>query len=168
MIIFDFDQTLVDTSPVEHLRAKRDWKGVMNRVDGLRVYPGIDRLLADIHARGHTLAIVTKSPDMVVKAFIRKYAWPIDIVVGYHDVTKRKPDPEGLLLAIKRGRASAAVTVHVGDQAQDTEAARSAKVTAIGVTWGIADTRDLEASKPDELFAEVVQLEAYLARLALP
>ena len=29
MIIFDFDQTLVDTSPVEALRAARRWKDVM-------------------------------------------------------------------------------------------------------------------------------------------
>ena len=105
MIIFDFDQTLADTSPVEHLRARRDWKGVMVRVADLEVYPGIDRLLADLHARGHTLAIVTKSPDMVAKAFIRKYGWPIDIVVGFHVVTRRKPYPEGSLVAMSRGKA---------------------------------------------------------------
>lgn len=161
MIIFDFDQTLVDTSPVEQLRARRDWRGVMDRARELKVYPGIDRLLADLHAKGHKLAIVTKSPDMVPRWFIKTYGWPVDIVVGYHDVNRRKPDPEGLLLAMTRGKAKSSETYHVGDQAQDTEAARGAKVIAVGVTWGIDSDAELLASGPDVVFNTVAELDAY-------
>ncbi|NEH46109.1 HAD family hydrolase [Rhizobium leguminosarum] len=161
MIIFDFDQTLVDTSPVEHLRARRDWKGVMASAGKLQVYPGITELLEDLHAKGHKLAIVTKSPDMVPRAFIKQHGWPIDIVVGYHDVKRRKPDPEGLLLAMSKGQAVASKTFHVGDQAQDTEASRGANVTAVGVTWGIDDHADLQSSNPDHLFADVAELRKY-------
>ncbi len=163
MIIFDFDQTLVDTSPVEPLRAARDWKGVMARADRLEVYPGISGLLADLSARGHKLAIVTKSPDMVPKWFIAKYGWPIDVLVGYHHVKRRKPDPEGLLLAMGKVRADAAVSYHVGDHVQDTQAARGAGVTAIGVTWGIEDDTELRASGPDVVFATVEELEHFFA-----
>lgn len=162
MIIFDFDQTLVDTSPVEALRARRDWKGVMSRAGQLEVYPGINELLSELHARGHSLAIVTKSPDMVPKAFIRQHQWPIDVVVGYHDVKRRKPDPEGLLLAMSKVGATPASTYHVGDQVQDTDAARGAGVVAVGVTWGLADGADLIASGPDEVFNTVEKLAAYL------
>ncbi len=165
MIIFDFDQTLVDTSPVEHLRQKRDWKAVMAQAGQLEVYPGITKLLSDLHGRGQTLAIVTKSPDMVPKAFIKQHGWPIDIVIGYHHVKRRKPDPEGLILAMERAGATPEETYHIGDQAQDTEASRGANVVAIGATWGVTDETELVASKPDFLFRQVGELDDFLSKI---
>jgi HAD superfamily hydrolase (TIGR01509 family) len=162
MIIFDFDQTLVDTSSVEQLRAARNWKAVMAQAPQLPVYEGMTALLNELHASGHTLAIVTKSPDMVPKAFIKAHNWPIDIVVGYHQVKNKKPDPEGLLLAMSKAGATPENTYHVGDQPQDTEASRGAGVMALGSAWGCSDTQDLEASNPDEMFANVADLAAFL------
>ncbi len=164
MIIFDFDQTLVDTSPVEPLRAARRWKDVMAQAPKLRVYDGVADLLAALHRKGQHLAIVTKSPDMVPKAFIRQHKWPIDIVVGYHQVRKRKPDPEGLLYAMRQAGASPQETFHVGDQPEDTEASRGAGVVAIGSAWGIADAALLKASKPDYIFMTVADLQTFLLK----
>ncbi|MGM4983241.1 HAD family hydrolase [Rhizobium sp. 11_C7_N12_5] len=161
MIIFDFDQTLVDTSSVEHLRAARNWKAVMAQASRLPVYDGINELLQELHHSGQTIAIVTKSPDMVPKAFVKAHGWPIDIVIGYHHVKNRKPDPEGLLLAMSKAGAVPDHTYHVGDQAQDTEASRGAGVIAIGSAWGCAETSELEGSKPDVMFASVAALREY-------
>ena len=162
LIIFDFDQTLVDTSPVEALRSVRNWKAVMAEVSRLKVYDGINALLAELHAAGKRLAIVTKSPDMVPKAFIKQHDWPIDIVVGYHHVKRRKPDPEGLLLAMSQADAAPNSTFHIGDQPEDTLAAQAAGVTAIGSAWGLTEVTALEASQPDQLFATVLELRRFL------
>ncbi len=162
MIIFDFDQTLVDTQPVAALRAARNWKAVMARAAKLDVYAGINDLLTELHARDQALAIVTKSPDMVPRAFIKQHKWPIDIVVGYHQVTRRKPDPEGLILAMEKAGASPESTFHVGDQPEDTEASRAANVVAIGSGWGIGDAQALKASAPDHLFMSVSDLREFL------
>jgi len=164
MIIFDFDQTLVDTSPVEALRAARRWRDVMARAPDLKVYDGIGELLDVLRTRGQTLAIVTKSPDMVPKAFIRQHKWPIDIIVGYHHVKKRKPDPEGLLLAMSQAGADPGSTFHVGDQPEDTEASRAAGMMALGAAWGIQDAVALEASKPDLIFKSVEQCKSFLLK----
>jgi HAD superfamily hydrolase (TIGR01509 family) len=162
MIIFDFDLTLVDTQPVEALRAERNWRAVMARAGDLKVYDGISELLSELRARDQTLAIVTKSPDMVPRAFIKQHRWPVDIVVGYHQVKRRKPDPESLLLAMRKAGATAESTFHVGDQPEDTEASRAANVIAIGAGWGLADARLLEASEPDHLFMTVPELRRFL------
>ncbi|KZM46951.1 HAD-IA family hydrolase [Labrenzia sp. OB1] len=168
MIIFDFDQTLVDTSSVEHLRATRNWKAVMARASQLPVYEGVNNLIQELHDAGQTIAIVTKSPDMVPKAFIKAHSWPIAIVVGYHHVKNRKPHPEGLLLAMSKAGASPSETYHVGDQPQDTEASRAADVIAVGSAWGCTDTSELEVSKPDVLFSSVAELREYfVAELGL-
>ncbi|RWK11037.1 HAD-IA family hydrolase [Mesorhizobium sp.] len=168
MIIFDYDQTLVDTSSVEHLRAARNWKAVMAQASKLPVYDGISDLLQELHKAGNTMAIVTKSPDMVPKTFIKAHGWPIDIVIGYHHVKNRKPHPEGLLLAMSKAGARPEETYHVGDQPQDTEASRGAKVVALGSAWGRIDASELKDSKPDAMFSSVDELRRYFkAELAL-
>lgn len=161
MVIFDFDQTLVDTSSVEHLRAAGNWKAVMGQAAELPVYEGITELIFDLHQSGQTLAIVTKSPDMVPKTFVRSYGWPIDIVIGYHQVSQRKPHPEGLLLAMSKGGGVPNETYHVGDQPQDIEASRRAGIPALGAAWGCTNISELEASNPDGLFAAVCDLRNY-------
>lgn len=162
MIIFDFDLTLVDTLPVERLRAQRKWRAVMDRIDTLEVYDGIDELLRDLHCLGETLAIVTRSPDMLPRAFIERRHWPIEIVLGFHQVRRRKPDPEALLTAMRMGNAAGCGTYHVGDEADDTRASRSANVVAIGAGWGTKDVVALEQSKPDHLFLSVAELHSFL------
>ena len=161
MAIFDFDLTLVDTQPVEELRAARRWRSVMARVPELEVYGGIHELIWELDASDAALAIVTKSPDMVPWFFVKQHNWPIEIVLGYHQVKRRKPDPEALLLAMRRAGAQPQDTFHVGDQREDTEASRAAGVTAIGAGWGLADTSLLETSKPDRLFMSVQELQEF-------
>ena len=162
MIIFDFDLTLVDTRPVEVLRAARQWRSVMARVAELDVYDGVHELLLDLDAWGQTLAIVTKSPDMVPRYFVRRYRWPIRIVLGYHQVSRQKPNPEGLLLAMRKAGAERDKTFHVGDQPEDTEASRCAGVVAIGAGWGLVDIGPLQASNPDYLFTSVREFREFL------
>ena len=134
----------------------------MARAAELEVYAGINDLLRELHTRDQALAIVTKSPDMVPRAFIKQHKWPIDIVVGYHHVKRRKPDPEGLILAMEKAGASPESTFHVGDQPEDTEASRAGNVVAIGSGWGIGDAQALKASAPDHLFMSVSDLREFL------
>ena len=164
MIIFDFDLTLVNTQPVEELRTQRKWRNVMAQAGKLEVYSGISELLSELAARNQTLAIVTSSPDMVPRYFIRQYEWPVEIVLGYHQVNRKKPDPEGLFLAMKKAGAKPDNTFHIGDQPEDTEASRAANVTAIGAGWGLEVTLSLEASAPDYFFASVAELRDFLLK----
>ena len=162
MIIFDFDLTLVNTQPIEKLRSERRWKDIMAQAGELEVYPGITELLKELATRNQTLAIVTNSPDMLPRYLISQHEWPIDIVLGYHQVTRKKPDPEGILLAVKMAGANPDNTFHVGDQPEDTEASRAANVTAIGAGWGLVDTQFLQASALDYFFASVDELRNFL------
>lgn len=135
----------------------------MAAAPGLRVYDGVTALLSSLHAAGEKLAIVTKSPSMVPQAFIRQHSWPIDVVVAFHDVRARKPDPEGLHLALKKVGARAADSFHIGDQPEDTQASRAAGIVALGAAWGLDDRASLIASRPDRIFESVADLATYLA-----
>ena len=158
MVIFDFDLTLVDTQPVEELRAARRWRAVMSRVGELPVYEGVTELLQALHSRGQKLAIVTKSPNMIPLWFVEQHNWPVKIVLGHHQVAQPKPAPDGLLMAMRLAKATSEGTFHVGDKPEDTEASKAANVTSLGAAWGGVNTDLLAASNPDYLFDTVAQL----------
>ena len=168
MIIFDFDQTLVDTSTTEALRAARRWSDVNRRLSSLSPYPGITDLIMELPRLGQELAIVTNSPDMVPRHFIRRCSWPIRIILGHHQVPsgKRKPDPTGLLMALKKGEPTHAPTnFHVGDAPDDIEASRRANMVSIGASWGSNDVSLLRESGPDHLFMSVGELHSFFREL---
>lgn len=167
MIIFDFDQTLVDTRSTEHLRSARRWQEVMRVSANLEPYAGVTELLKDLDELKEELAIVTNSPNMVPKSFATRYAWPLqdESILGYHQVPsgRRKPDPEGLLRALKtttRSRENE-MHFHVGDAPEDTEASRRAGIVSIGAGWGARDIASLYESAPDHLFMSVFDLHDF-------
>lgn len=61
-IIFDLDQTLVDTKFIEPYRDKGDWSSVRRLAPQAKAYPGIDDIMKAITKQGIPVAIVTKSP----------------------------------------------------------------------------------------------------------
>ena len=163
MLIFDFDQTLVDTSSLAHLRRSRNWAAVGTGMRRLEPYPGISGLINDLHSLNQRIAIVTSSPDMVARGFVQRYKWPIETVVGYHQMRGRqKPDPYGLNLALQACVADPTASYHVGDRAQDTQASRGAGIIAIGAGWGSEELDLLIESQPDHLFTLVDELSSFL------
>lgn len=166
MIIFDFDQTLVDTSPVEHLRQAKRWREVNGRLSTLQAYPGVGDLLNFIHSRGVSIAIVTGSPNMIPINAAKLHGWPVKVCVGPHQVNFRgKPAPDGLLYAMRKCEAIPENTYHVGDQANDTLASRAAGVVSVGSTWGSLDAKSLQESEPDYLFNEVADLHEFFRQV---
>ena len=128
----------------------------------LQVYDGVHDLIADLHAAGRPMAILTKSPNMVPDRFVKLHGWPIPVVLGYHQVTNRKPHPEGLFKAMQLAGIEAKNVMHVGDRAEDTAASRAAGVLAVGAAWGLQDSAELEESAPDHLFRSVTDLRSFL------
>ena len=162
MIIFDFDQTLVDTSSLEHLRRNRNWAAVHQGMRALEPYEGITTLLNSLVEVSQKIAIVTNSPVAVPQRFSERQKWPLDCIIGFHDVRRRKPYPDSLLLALERCGEKPMGSYHIGDRAQDTEAARAAGIVAIGAGWGSLEFDILRQSQPDELFMSVADLREFL------
>ena len=60
-----------------------------------------------------------------------------DVIVGGEDVSRHKPDPEGVLLVMERLKSSPTDSVYVGDSLVDAETARRARVPFIAVLSGV-------------------------------
>jgi 2-phosphoglycolate phosphatase len=125
-----------------------------------KTYPGVDRMLDTLDARGIKWGIVTNKAGWLARSLAaelqldRRHA----AFVSGDCLPQRKPEPEPILHACKLAGVSAARSVYVGDDARDIEAGRRAGTMTVAVEWGYLndeDPRDWGAdiviAKPDDL-----------------
>lgn len=130
--------------------AMRRWPEVL-RQHG-RIMPGLRQTLETLQSRGLRLAIMTGSQSGSFEPLREEGLLDLfEIVVTGADVTRPKPDPEGLLkcaaaLGVEPGQA-----VYVGDTPTDVRASRAAGMAAVSVLSGAGDSALLSAAGPDWL-----------------
>ena len=79
-----------------------------------------------------------------ISAVKREYELPDFCVITCDDTTTNKPDPEGLLLAMRRLGLGAAGSIILGDHGVDMLAGKNAHIqTRIGITHGFNDSAQL-------------------------
>lgn len=102
------------------------------------LFPGAAELLAALHAAGVLTGIVsTKNNDSLTAVAEKKGLAPyLSCMVGGATVSRPKPDPEGLLLAMERLGVSGAETLFCGDTVIDAQTARNAGVDFCAVLNG--------------------------------
>ena len=130
--------------------AIRVWPQVLR--EHARLFDGLADTIETLHRQGIRLGIVSGAPPEVLE--LLRAAGLLDrfgaIVLG-GDVSRRKPDPEGILKCLDLLGVAAADAVYVGDAAVDIQASRAAGVGAIGVLTGAADSAMMTALEPDRL-----------------
>ena len=123
------------------------WKADEVMVDGTFFLPGASQVLKTLHAAGYPLGIVsTKGRRRIEGALDRDgLRGTVEVIVGGDDISRYKPDPEGLnkaagLLGIPTGQC-----VYVGDSEVDARAAEAAGMPFIPV---------LSGTTPSEMFGK--------------
>lgn len=99
-IIFDLDQTIIDSSIAYEARKNRDWKKVYSLIPKMRPYVKVVQLIKAMVNQGIEVAIVTSSPRPYCEKILDYLNITGVITVCYHDTKKHKPDPEPYMLAI--------------------------------------------------------------------
>ena len=155
-IVFDLDDTLVDTSELRHLRTNREWKAAVAKVNSTRMFDGLGELLAHAKKRSVSVAIVTTSVSHYASAVLRHHGITYDCLVAYHDAP-RKPKPDGVLEALNRLKVAPADAIGIGDLDTDCTAYHLAGLQAIGAAWSKA----LEASRWDHIARHPREITKY-------
>lgn len=134
-------------------------------LDLVRPMPGAGELLVALRERGILRAVVTtRSRRSSIPSLERTGLLPLlDTVVSAEDVSRHKPDPEPLLLAISRLNVAVEGTVMVGDTPADVNAARAAGVLSVGVDFGSYGPAIAEC-QPDLVISNLVELLPALDR----
>lgn len=125
-------------------------------------YPGILPLLEALKAEGRKLAIVSNKMDAAVQELkVHYFGTLIDIACGTPP-DRKKPDPFCVVEAISRLKVPHSDCIYVGDSHVDVETARNAGIPCIGVAWGFAGKKALEACGPEYLVERPEEIPALL------
>jgi len=151
-VIFDLDQTLVDSQSIEHIRRARQWSKVYQNIPDIRVYEGIDDILSILRDIDIKLSIVSAGPSSYVQRVVRHFGWSFDVIVCYHDTIQHKPHPAPLIEAADRLNVEVKDCWAVGDDPIDIIAAKRAGMYSVGALWGSLNKDTLRKANPDMMF----------------
>ena len=147
--------------------AARIWTGTF-RQDLMPLFPGIQASLARLAAAGYTLGLVSGGDRAEIEPQLTRLGISDLVTVGVYadDTAAGKPDPQPLLLALRRAGASGADDgLYVGDSLDDMRMAAAAGVRGVGLVSEVASAEELTAAGALELAGSVVEwADRFLAR----
>jgi HAD superfamily hydrolase (TIGR01549 family) len=126
------------------------------------VYHGIVDLLSDA-TRHVTIGLFTGASQQAARILLNCVGLlgHFRAIVGGDDVTRPKPDPEGVYLACRHLGIEPTRTAYVGDSPLDLQAARRSGAVAVAAAWGHqydpSTPADLTANHPRDLLSLFAQ-----------
>lgn len=117
----------------------------------VREYPGIREALAALRERGYRLAVVTSKRRSNASRDLELFGLApyCETLVTAEDTENHKPDPDPVLKALEKMRASPREATFIGDSPYDVRSAHAAGLPAGVVGWGPFPREILEKERPD-------------------
>ncbi len=106
--------------------------------DGTHLYPDAGKVIPSLDELGYLVGIVSTKYRYLIESIMGRDGLldGVDVIIGGEDVTRHKPDPEGLIKAAGELGVGIENCVYVGDSHVDAGAAQSAGMPFVGVTSG--------------------------------
>ncbi|WP_394833690.1 HAD-IA family hydrolase [Pendulispora rubella] len=125
------------------------------------LFPGVRETLHALAARGLRLGIVSTKISPTLRKILEKedLLSLFGVIIGGDDVTRTKPDPEGIHRALEVLEVQAHECLYVGDAVMDVEAARRAGTSFAAVLTGATLRHELEALGAVFIFDRVNDLD---------
>lgn len=119
----------------------------------LKLYNGVDNLLASLTARGLKVGALTSGNHLTVSWLSRlKINHHFSDIVSAEHVQNPKPHPEGLLLAMSNLGVKPEQTIMIGDTVVDIQVGKNANIyKTIGLTHGFGQQADLQEAGADHI-----------------
>ena len=163
-IIFDLDETLVDTSELKtyyktgegRIHATRNINNLPTKIYDEKL-PEIMKELQE----SNKVSVVTNSPCDYAVAVLRKHGFPSGTIVYG---SAQKPLSGNIEQIVKDSGIPYNQTIIVGDNTRDIVAAHGAKVPSIGVTWGSSSAEELRVAEPTRLAETTEELEELIEK----
>jgi pyrophosphatase PpaX len=130
----------------------------------VREFPGTTETLTALETRGLAMALVTSKNDLLAQRGLdlTGLARFIKVVVGADAVTKHKPEPEPVLLALERLAVAPDEAVLVGDSPHDIAAGNAAGVATIAALWGPFTREQIAVARPRHFISHIRELPGLL------
>ena len=128
------------------------------------LFPGARELLHGLKAQGVKTAIVSTKRGDTIELILESHGLrnAVEMVVGSADVKRPKPDPEGLLAAMKRLEVRPEDTLFCGDTVLDAGAAQNAGCHFAAVLKGTTPADAFASFCPEHLSPDLRDLAQWL------
>ncbi len=125
-------------------------------VDRIPLFPGVERMLEELEARGVAIAVVTSNSEANARGILgpRNAARVRHFGCGASIFGKRPK----MRKALRECGVPAAQAIAIGDEIRDVEAARAEGIPFGAVSWGYASREALAALHPAEIFDTVEEI----------
>ncbi len=143
-ILLDLDETLVLTSKLEELRRRRAWQQVYRSFSESTLPPGTREFLEKTRNLAR-LGVVTTSPRPYAEKLLAYHGIELPVLVAYHDVRRKKPDPEPIVRGAEQLELPPRQCIYIGDVVEDIVAATRADAIPVGLSWDGSLGRQPEA-----------------------
>lgn len=131
--------------------------GLRSRMEMLEPFPGmVDFLRALKNTRKARCLLLSSNSRDNIEAFLARHQ--IELFEHLSCGTSMFGKGARLRKLVERVELNPATTAYVGDEVRDIEAAKSAGLRSIAVSWGYADREALASEQPDYLIDEPAQL----------
>jgi phosphoglycolate phosphatase len=128
----------------------RDFVARMQAADAVPLFDGVAEALAQLHARGLRLALVTSNSQANVRRVLGEPLAalfdPVDCGASMFGKAAR------LRRVLRRRSVAPGRAIYIGDQTADGEAARAAGLDFGAVAWGYASLPALDMARPARRF----------------
>lgn len=129
-------------------------------LDDICLYDGVIELIDFLANESIPWGIVTNKSEKYTRPIIEKLKWHelTNAVICPENVSKAKPDPEGIIKALNLLNASNSESYYVGDHKRDIETGKNANVKTIACTYGFHET-DPHSWQADYIINEPIELK---------
>ncbi len=109
-----------------------------------------------LYARGLVMGVVTSKGNELARRGLELtgLAKFLPVVIGADSVTKHKPEPEPVLLALEQLGVGASESLMMGDSPHDISSGNAAGVRTIGALWGPFTREQIAVAKPTYWMSE--------------
>ena len=140
---------------------------VIHHDNVIKEFPGTTAVLEDLHSRGLAMGVVTSKNDQLARRGLELtgLAKFLPVVIGADSVTKHKPEPEPVLLALERLGVGPDEALMMGDSPHDISSGNAAGVRTIGALWGPFTREQIAVARPTYWLSDIRELPMLLASL---
>ncbi len=134
------------------------------QVETAKLFPGALELLKALKDAGILTAVVSTKADRTLLGVLDKTGASqyLQFAIGSSCLTRVKPDPEGILLALKRLGLKPEETLYCGDTVMDAEAAFRAGCGFCAVLNGTTPAEDFEKWPVRHIAKDLSDLKSWL------
>lgn len=161
-VLFDFDNTLFDTTPTKSLRSvkTKDWESVYEQIPNCKLYDGFNDVFDFIRAHNINVGIVSIAQKELINRTVKHFNCPCHHIQGWWRLPM-KPYPHQINKALEKLNADAKDVIMFGDSPDDVAACRAAGIKIVGCTWGLHSQEENNAlinSSPDYIIDSPIEI----------